>query len=295
MHSKSSSELTAHTHRLKQAEIIPTGKYERTSRDARPAAPDERVADLPPVIDDFAPSLGLHATWTFWERALLGNTLDPEKLQDEPSIALHDLLAAAAGGHHHHHHAHNLTYVVALTDPDAPSRDKPKWAEFCHWVASGVLRPPARCDPKAPEGPCAPVLADLHELVAYKPPGPPEGTGKHRYVFLAFVPANGTTDRLHLSKPAGRKHWGYGQGGGGGLMGKGRRTKGVREWAAENGLAPVGELASGFLFCVVSFSPSPKFPRGRACLLVLCLPGMRVANGRVLLGANFIYAENREQ
>lgn len=125
----------------------------------------------------------------------------------------------------------NVSYVITLTDPDAPSRDDPKWSEFCHWVASGILRP-ALCDPKDP-GPCPPVLTDLDEVMPYKPPGPPEKTGKHRYVFLAFVPSNGTTDKLHLSKPSDRKHWGYDP--------KKGKTKGVREWAEENGLAPVGE------------------------------------------------------
>jgi len=65
----------------------------------------------------------------------------------------------------------------------------------------------------------------------YKPPAPPPKTGKHRYVFLVFTPANGTTDALYLSKPSGRKHWGHKHAG-----------HGVREWALQNGLVPVGEL-----------------------------------------------------
>jgi hypothetical protein len=184
-----------------------------------------------PVIDDFSPSLGLHASWPSpeWpgkERALLGNTLKPEHLKEEPVIRLHDMQAASLSSYR------NVSYVITLTDPDAPSRDDPKWSEFCHWIASGILRP-ALCDPKDP-GPCPPVLTDLDEVMPYKPPGPPEKTGKHRYVFLAFVPSNGTTDRLHPSKPSDRKHWGYDP--------KKGKTKGVREWAEENGLAPVGEL-----------------------------------------------------
>jgi phosphatidylethanolamine-binding protein (PEBP) family uncharacterized protein len=26
--------------------------------------------------------------------------------------------------------------TMVLTDPDAPSREDPKWGEFCHWIAS---------------------------------------------------------------------------------------------------------------------------------------------------------------
>ena len=167
--------------------------------------------------------------WPSNERALLGNEIKPKKLHDEPFIALHDMQASSdATGHGR---ASNVSYVITLTDPDAPSRDRPKWSEFCHWIASGILRP-TLCDPKDP-GPCAPILTDLDTVMSYKAPGPPEKTGRHRYVFLAFVPSNGTTDKLHLSKPSGRKHWGYDA--------KKGKTKGVREWAEENGLAPVGK------------------------------------------------------
>lgn len=71
----------------------------------------------------------------------------------------------------------------------------------------------------------------------YKAPGPPEKTGKHRYVFLVFVPANGTTEPLDLTKPKDRQHWGY--------EFEGERV-GVQKWALENGLAPIGETRSSF-------------------------------------------------
>jgi hypothetical protein len=151
-------------------------------------------------------------------------------VQNEPTIALHDMQATCECALL----ARNLSYVVTLTDPDAPSRDHPKWAEYCHWVATGTLAP-ALCDPKEP-APCAPVLTDLDEVVEYKPPSPPEKTGKHRYVLLVFMAENGTTDRLHVSKPAGRKRWGYDA-----EAADESKTAGVREWADENGLVPVGE------------------------------------------------------
>ena len=134
----------------------------------------------------------------------------------------------------------NITYAVTLTDPDAPSRGKTEWSEFCHWIASGILKP-GLCDPKKP-GPCAPVPTDLDEIMSYKSPGLPEKTGWHRYVLLAFVSSNGTTDKLHLPNPSGRKHWGRYD------TDKGK-TKGVREWAKENGLAPVGKFNILSIFC----------------------------------------------
>lgn len=64
----------------------------------------------------------------------------------------------------------------------------------------------------------------------YKPPGPPPKTGKHRYVFVALAPRNGTTERLNLSVPKDRQRWGF----------EGERA-GLKEWARENGLGVVGE------------------------------------------------------
>jgi phosphatidylethanolamine-binding protein (PEBP) family uncharacterized protein len=153
-------------------------------------------------------------------------------------VTIQRLPSTPASFKRHSKKHHKITYAIVLTDPDAPSREDPDWAEFCHWVAAGVLKP-ALCDPRDP-GPCAPVLSHLRKVVPYKAPSPPQGTGLHRYVLLAFVPSNGTTEELHLSKPGGRKRWGY-EGGkdGGGEAGKGG-TKGVRQWAEENGLAPVG-------------------------------------------------------
>lgn len=71
----------------------------------------------------------------------------------------------------------------------------------------------------------------------YKAPGPPKKTGKHRYVFFVFVPANRTTDPLDLTKPEDRQHWGY--------EFDGERV-GVQKWALENGLAPIGEMHFSF-------------------------------------------------
>jgi hypothetical protein len=76
---------------------------------------------------------------------------------------------------------------------------------------------------------------DIEELVDYKPPAPPEKTGKHRYVAVILVPKNGTTEALDLVAPEERKRWGY----------EGERA-GIREFAGVNGLKVVGEF---FFFC----------------------------------------------
>lgn len=128
-----------------------------------------------------------------------------------------------------------MTYVVTLTDPDAPSRDNPEWSEICHWIAAGV---PLSSDsvstlpifevsrPKA--------MKSYEEIMEYRPPGPPPKTRKHRYVFLAFAPANETSQPLNLTMLSGRQHWGTG-----------KEREGVRHWAKENGLVPV---AANFIY-----------------------------------------------
>jgi phosphatidylethanolamine-binding protein (PEBP) family uncharacterized protein len=124
---------------------------------------------------------------------------------------------------------------------------------MCHWIATKV-----------------PLSSDTHslkknklkEVMPYKPPGPPPKTGKHRYVFLVFTPANSTTKKLHLSKPDDRQHWGTG-----------KERHGVRDWAEENGLVAVGE----FLYQTIKMNGSER------CMLML------------LAAANFIYSQNEKQ
>jgi hypothetical protein len=178
------------------------------------------------VVDDFVPSVLLEVRWSSGEAAL-GNTLKPKKLENAPSISLSGLSG---------HRDHGAEFAITLTDPDAPSRKDPKWSEFCHWIATARGLSPETTDGNAETSPRF-GLAHLNEVMPYKPPGPPEDTGKHRYVFLVLVPKNGTTEELHLSKPSDRKHWGYDT--------DEDETRGVRDWAEENGLIPVGKLTAG--------------------------------------------------
>ncbi|KAH7086994.1 phosphatidylethanolamine-binding protein [Paraphoma chrysanthemicola] len=189
---------------------------------------------IPTVIDDFLPSLTLSVSWKNND-ADLGNTIKPKHLQKQPSITLHDITSSVDPANS------GLTYVVTLTDPDAPSRDNPKWSEMCHWIATNVTVSKRTLSIlPLPEYGLTDLPSDilahtsLEDVIEYKPPGPPPKTGKHRYVFLIFAPKNGTTEPLHLSKPKERQHWGTGGEGGG-----------VRDWANENGLVPV---AANFVY-----------------------------------------------
>ncbi|KAI0151987.1 PEBP-like protein [Hypoxylon sp. NC0597] len=185
----------------------------------------EKADIFPTVIDKFLPSFLLDAEWPSGAHAELGNTVPVEKVQDEPAIIVHQ--SQSPSGSSGNRDNSNVTYTITITDPDAPSRDNPKWSEFCHFIATGIKLPTS--------GSSITVnLSGLEDIIPYKPPGPPPKTGKHRYVFLLFAPANGTTDPLHLTKPVDRKHWGTG-----------KQRHGVRDWAKENGLEPV---AANFIY-----------------------------------------------
>jgi phosphatidylethanolamine-binding protein (PEBP) family uncharacterized protein len=163
----------------------------------------------------------LHISWSSNNTAELGNTIKPDDLQDTPKVELRDDSTSAA----FLQKLSSLKYTIAMTDPDAPSRDNPEWSEMCHWIATGVSLSSSSSSSEKIH-----ATKKLKDIMEYKPPGPPAKTGKHRYVFLVFAPANSTTKKLHLTKPNDRQHWGTG-----------KERHGVRDWAEENGLAAVGE------------------------------------------------------
>jgi len=179
---------------------------------------------IPDVIDDFHPSLLLQVSYpSSHQTANLGNTIKPSDAQDTPVIELHSSDAAT----------HGSSYTLVLTDPDAPSREDPKWSEFCHWIATNVpLTAASNSVPAEGNGAQSTstqtAAKGLKEIVEYSPPAPPPKTGKHRYVLLAFEPANGKSSG-NLTTPGDRKQWGTG-----------KVRHGVRQWAEKNNLIPVG-------------------------------------------------------
>ncbi|XP_037795333.1 protein D2-like [Penaeus monodon] len=65
----------------------------------------------------------------------------------------------------------NALYTLCMTDPDAPSRQEPKFREFHHWL---VVNIPGS------------DFARGNVLSDYVGSGPPKGTGLHRYVFIVY-------------------------------------------------------------------------------------------------------------
>ncbi|KAK5779615.1 hypothetical protein RI543_003507 [Arxiozyma heterogenica] len=112
-------------------------------------------------------------------------------------------------------------YTLVMTDPDAPSRVDHKWSEYCHFVQTGI---------KFHE-PTGGLITNGHKVVKYMGPGPPAGTGEHRYVFLLFEEIE---DNHIFTSIEERVNWGYGT-----------PATGIEKWALANKLKL---LAINFFF-----------------------------------------------
>jgi phosphatidylethanolamine-binding protein (PEBP) family uncharacterized protein len=221
--------------RLKKANIIPTilDPFGKCHRHSTWTTIPKNIFPLTSTTK--VPLLTLNATWKK-AAADLGNTIKPKKAKKQPFVHFLDTVPSSSDTNEESLKllTSGIQLTIALTDPDAPSRDNPEWSQICHWIATDV--------PLTALSDANDFLVGKHkdkhhqsftEIMPYKAPGPPPKTGKHRYVFVALAPVNGTTEKLDLSTPKDRQRWGF----------EGERA-GLREWARENGLGVVGELFS---------------------------------------------------
>lgn len=90
-------------------------------------------------------------------RVDMGKELTPTQVQDTPVVKW-----AAKEDEY---------YTLAMVDPDAPSRENPKFREWHHWLVGNIH---------------AGEMKKSETLSDYIGSGPPKGTGLHRYVFLVY-------------------------------------------------------------------------------------------------------------
>lgn len=85
---------------------------------------------IPEVIrPPFNPSALLVVSWpTSGKEASLGNTLTAPETALEPSLAFTPMITQAPYD--------EVSYTLVMTDPDAPSRKDPKFAQWRHWLVS---------------------------------------------------------------------------------------------------------------------------------------------------------------
>ncbi|TRM62209.1 phosphatidylethanolamine-binding protein [Schizophyllum amplum] len=140
---------------------------------------------IPDVLpESFYPSGLFTIIFPSGKEVTIGEEVPLEDTGDEPDIVFTpmgvpdantgEIQAGAA--------AQEATYTLVMLDPDAPSRDDPKFKSFRHWVITGL---------KAPAATSASTknMAALKMKTAttpYRPPGPRPGSGLHRYTFFLF-------------------------------------------------------------------------------------------------------------
>ncbi|GAQ88849.1 hypothetical protein KFL_004640060 [Klebsormidium nitens] len=149
-----------------------------------------------PIVIDFQPSVQLKVTYGSSE-VVNGVALRPEGTQEPPKVIISG------------HVEKDAKYTLVVTDPDAPSPDDPKFAEFLHWIVANI--------PGSEAAEEKDISHAGEELMPYTGPAPPMGV--HRYIFILFKQSQ------DLSKEAAPED---------------RKLFKVRQWAEEHGLTPVG-------------------------------------------------------
>ncbi|CAB3232230.1 unnamed protein product [Arctia plantaginis] len=110
-----------------------------------------------PDVIKIAPSEILNVQYPSGATITTGKELTPTQVKDKPTVKW------AAKDEQY--------YTLAMVDPDAPSRESPKFREWHHWLVGNIF---------GSEMSKGEILSD------YIGSGPPKGTGLHRYVFLVY-------------------------------------------------------------------------------------------------------------
>ncbi|KAL4255367.1 PEBP-like superfamily protein [Pleurotus pulmonarius] len=131
---------------------------------------------LPPSPSaSFTPSVLFSVVWPSGKRASLGNELTRDDTLDEPDI----VFAGVGEG----------------------EGEEPKYKEFRHWVITGLKYPAGTSDQTGTLS----AVKTKPSTTPYRPPGPPPGSGLHRYVFLLFEEPAGAAE---FSIPEGSTEYG---------------------------------------------------------------------------------------
>ncbi|KAI0127219.1 phosphatidylethanolamine-binding protein [Xylariales sp. AK1849] len=160
----------------------------------------------PLISSSFAPTTVLNVAFGA-EAVELGTFLRAGECNLAPSISF----APEAGA------PSNVSYTLILTDPDAPTPDKPQFAFWRHWVLPGL-------QPLSGNG-AGEVAMTKPALTQYLGPGPKDDSKPHRYLFLLYR----EPEALHLTKEDV-----------GGEEFVQRRSFKPAEWAEKHGLNLVG-------------------------------------------------------
>ncbi|RWS26115.1 OV-16 antigen precursor-like protein [Leptotrombidium deliense] len=80
-------------------------------------------------------------------------------------------------------------YSLFMVDPDAPSRQNPRFGQWMHWLVVNISNN---------------TISTGNVIMSYNGPNPPQGTGFHRYVFLVYKQEKRSKGRQNFASIANR-------------------------------------------------------------------------------------------
>lgn len=168
---------------------------------------------FPDVINPFDSTASLRIVFPKSKQEVkLGNEIPVPESQEQPDVfvQLESVIS-------------KTSYTLVMTDPDAPSRTDKTYSEFAHYLVTDIELDGSKI------GEWQKIdFAKARTILPYYGPGPPKGTGLHRYVFLLFQKTDPSTT-VNGPSVDNRINWGYG-----------RPGAGVRDWLANLPLDPIG-------------------------------------------------------
>lgn len=180
---------------------------------------------FPDVLDDFEPQGLLTISYGGANEVAMGNTLKVSDTKEKPTFQLTLNTPSSSSSESTEIKVNEADlFTLVMTDPDAPSRTDKKWSEYAHYISTNITLESIESSQSDSEFISSqPWSTKGDEILPYYPPGPPPGTGKHRYVFILFKQGK----KIDAEPLKGRPNWGYGV-----------PATGVRKWAGEHSLVP---------------------------------------------------------
>ncbi|KAJ3481916.1 hypothetical protein NLI96_g7330 [Meripilus lineatus] len=115
-----------------------------------------------------------------------------EETLDEPSISFTPLNIPSEQAGDNSTPGEEVSYTLAMLDPDAPTRKDPIYRTFRHWLVTGLKSPEHKNTTNT--APDMIALKSKPDTTPYRPPGPRPNSGLHRYIFLLFQEPTGIKD-----------------------------------------------------------------------------------------------------
>ncbi|KAJ4476538.1 PEBP-like protein [Lentinula lateritia] len=160
------------------------------------------IPDVIPKTSGFVPTVLFSVIYPGGIEVVLSTELLRENTLEEPEINFTPMVTSDEIAGDLTSNRGETSYTLVMTDPDAPSRADPKYRQFRHWVITGLKSPAISSIPSGTSSLIA--LKTRASITPYRPPGPPPGSGSHRYCFLLFQEPAGNA----FTVPEGAKEYG---------------------------------------------------------------------------------------